>query len=90
MEFILLMLKLKPRPAIRWPGAGSAVSFDQREASRDSRRNGYRPVTLLLPMLSSLSQQFPDKERQAWRFRHKNRCHGIYNERRWLSRVIAG
>ena len=27
---VLVKLKLEPRPAITWPGAGSAVSVDQR------------------------------------------------------------
>ena len=71
VELVLSKLKLEPRPAMRWPGAGSAVSVDQREASRDLRRNGYPPVTLLLPMLSSLSQQLPEEERRSWRFRPK-------------------
>ena len=71
MELVLLKFKLEPHPAIRWPGAGSAVSVDQRVVSRDLFRNGYRPVTLLLPMLSSLSQQLIKEERRSWRFRPK-------------------
>ena len=71
MELVLVKLELEPRPAIRWPGAGSAVSVDRRVASRDFCRNGYRPATLLLPMLSSLWQQLPEEERRSWRFRPK-------------------
>ena len=71
VELVLLKLKVDPRPAIGWPGAGSAVSVDQRLVSRDFCRNGYRPVTLLLPMLSSLSQQLPDEERRSWLYRPK-------------------
>ena len=69
VELVLVKLKLEPRPAIRWCGAGSAVSVDQRVASREFCRNGYRPATLLLPMLPSLSQQLPEEERRSWRFR---------------------
>ena len=69
MELVLSKLKLEPRPAIRWPGAGSAASVDQRVASRVLCRNGYRPATLLLSMLSSLSQQLPKEERRSKRFR---------------------
>ena len=48
VKLVLSKLNMEPRPAIRWPGAGSAVSIDQRVASRDLCRNGYRPATLLL------------------------------------------
>ena len=61
VELGLVKLKLAPRPAIRWPDAGSAVSVGQHVGSRDSCRNRYRPVTLLLPMLSLLSQQLPEE-----------------------------
>ena len=71
VKLVLLKLKMEPRPAIRWPGTGSAVSVDLRVASRIFCRNGYRPATLLLPMLSSLSQQLPEEERRSWRFRPK-------------------
>ena len=39
--------------------AGSAVSVDQRVAFSDLCRSGFRPATLLLSMLLSLSQQLP-------------------------------
>ena len=71
VELVLSKLKLDPRPAIRWPGAGSAVSVDQRVASSGLCRNGYRSITVLLSMLSSLSQQLPGEERRSWRFRPK-------------------
>ena len=63
MGLVLSKLKLDPCSATRWPGAGSAVSVDQRVASRDFCRNRYWPVTLVLSILSSLSQQLPKEER---------------------------
>ena len=68
VKLVLSELKLDPRPAIRWPGVGSALSVDQRKTSRVLYRNGFRPATLLLSMLSSLSQQLPEEERRSWRF----------------------
>ena len=62
VKLVLSKLKLDPRPATRWHGTDSAISVDQRVASRVLCRNNYRPVTLLLSMLSSLSQQLPRKK----------------------------
>ena len=84
VELVISKLKLGPRLAIRWPGAGSAVSVDQRVASRDVCRNGYRPVTLLLSMLSSLSKQLLKEKNTIMALSTKNirsSLHGIYNER---------
>ena len=90
VELALFKVQLDPRPAIRWPGAGSAVSVDQRVALRVVCRNGYRSATLLLSMLSLLSQQVPRKKGFHDSFDPNNSCLGIYNERHWFSRAIAG
>ena len=60
VKLVISKLKLDPRPSVRWPGAGSAVSVDQRVASGVLCRNGYWPASLWLSMLSSLSQQLPE------------------------------
>ena len=90
MELVLSKVKLDPRPAIRWPGAGSAVSVDQRVAFRVLCCNGYRSATPFLSTLSLLSQQVPRKKGFHGSFDPNSSCHGIYNERHWLSRAIAG
>ena len=61
VKLVISKLKPDPRLVIRWPGAGSAVSVDQRATSRVLCFNGHRPATLLLSMLSSLSQQLPEE-----------------------------
>ena len=71
VKLILEKVNLDPRPAIRWPGTGGAVSVDKHAASKISCRSGCRPATLLLSVLSSLLQQFPEGERRPWRFRSK-------------------
>ena len=90
VKLVLPKVKLDPRPVIRWPGAGGVVPVDKLVASKVSCCSSCRPVMLLLSMLSSLSRQLPEEEGYHGTFDPKHSCHGIYNERHWLSRVIAG
>ena len=90
VELFLSKVNLDPRPAIRWHGAGSAVSVEQRVACRVLCCNGYLSATLLLSTLSSLSQKVPRKEGFHGSFYPNSSCHGICNERHWLSRANAG
>ena len=61
--------KGEPSSCNIWPGAAGAITFYKRIAAICLGRNGRRRVALLLSMLSSLSQQLPEKETRSLRFR---------------------
>ena len=69
MNLVIAEVNVDLRPAAIWPGAGGAVSIDERIASSVSCRSGWRPVMLLLSMLSAWMQLFPEEERRSWGFR---------------------
>ena len=55
-------VNLDPPPSRRWPGAGGAVSVDDRIAYKGSCRSGCRPAMLALSMLLLVSQQIAEKK----------------------------
>ena len=88
MKLFLSKLKLDPRPAIKWPGAGGDVPVDKRVTSEVSGRRWFSaghaaPVDVVVARLARGRKVIMVLSTQTC-------CHGIYNERHWLSRVIAG
>ena len=91
VKLVLSMFKLNPCPAIRWPGACGAVSVDKRVASKVScRRWLSADHAVAVDVVVVVAAVARGRKAIVASFDPKNSCHGIYNKRHWLSRVIAG